>query len=233
MNSRYARAKRGRRGFTLLEILAATAIFTVLIGAMSTLFNSALRMRERTFEAVEAGLPNAYVVRLLRRDLQSMAPPVGLLAGALLGETEEEGGVRLDTLEFFTASGVVEEDTRWGDLQKIEYYLEAPEEESGPNTPGQDFVRAITRNLLAAVVEEPEEQRLLRGVQSLELTYYDGEDWQDSWDSTALDNETPLAVKARIEFVQSETPGEGPRRPIELICEIVSRPRSSGEEQGA
>ncbi len=236
---RPASSASGTSGFTLLEVMIASMIFALLAASMYSVFYGALKLREKTYEAVEAGLPKDYIVSLIKRDMTSIMAPVGLLAGAMIGEIEEEDSFRRDTLEFYTASGVVNDYDPWGDIQKVEYYLTDIETSSGTDggsdldnlrdrttsygaTTGSDLVRVVTRNLLASTVEEPEEVRLFSDVESLEFSYYDGEYWQDSWDSTVEDNECPEAVLMRIDFFEDD---DGIRpQPIELMCEIVSKP---------
>jgi len=219
---------RSSGGFTLLEVLVATAIFVVLVGALYSLLHGALRLREKAYEVTEAGLPKDYIALLIKRELANIAAPVALLAGPMIGEKDEQGEQRLDRLEFHTTSGIVNDTVPWGDVQKVQYYL-ARAEEPGQSE-GNDLVRAVTRNLLASTVEEPEEERLLSGVQSLEFAYYDGEYWQGVWDSTTRENETPRAVRMHVEFVPPEQ-GERERRPIDLICEIVTKAVAQEEEQ--
>jgi len=211
-------------------------MFSVLIGALYSLFYGTLRLREKTSELTETSVPRDYIVGLINRDLAHIVAPVGILAGPLIGESDEEGGERLDRLEFYTASGIVNTVDPWAEVQKVEYYLDEPEDTG--ETEGQELVRAVTRNLLAATAEEPEEQRLLSGVQSLEFAYYDGEYWEDVWDSTTQESETPRAIMMYVDFV---APQEGDRqmRPIELVCELVTEPfevqgedQAGGDEQG-
>ena len=59
---------RWSRGFTLLEVLVATSIFVVLVGALYSLLYGALRLRERTYEVTEAGLPKDYVALLIKQE---------------------------------------------------------------------------------------------------------------------------------------------------------------------
>jgi len=207
------------RGFTLIEVISATAITALLLGSLYTVFHGTIRLRDKTFETVEAGLPRSYVTTLVRRDLKSLAAPVGILSGAVIGETEESEGFRTDRIEFYTTSGTVSEEYPWGDVQKIEYYLTEPPEER-EDEEGQDLVRAVSRNLLESVVSEPEEQRLLSGVQSLEIGYFDGETWTDTWDSTVMENKSPRAIKIRLDFALQNT-NEQEKPPLELICEIA------------
>jgi type II secretion system protein J len=215
----------GKGGFTLLELLAATAISAILLGSLYTVFHGALKLREHTYATVETGLPRSYIAMILRRDLANMAPPVGILAGAIIGETEEVEGFRHDRLEFFTSSGIVNETTPWGDIQKVEYSLQEPQEDQ-ENQAGFNMARGLTRNLLASIAEEPEEGILLEGVQSLEITYFDGTSWQDTWDSTVVENEAPKAIHIRVDFLP-ENENELQKPPLEFTFEISTQGASS------
>ena len=214
----------------MLEVLAGTSIMLVLIASLYSVFRGALRLREQTFTNIEAGLPRSYIMGIIKEDIAHISASNGLLAGALIGETEESGESRMDKVEFFTATGVITDDEPWGDLLKVEYYLIDPETDN--ETDGKNFVRAISRNLLTTVVEEPEEQRLLNNVASLKITYFDGEYWQDSWDSTTMGNENPVAMKIRIEFSSTEENSVG-LPPLEVLGEIVSKPLpQAGNQNG-
>lgn len=222
------------RAFTLLEVLCATTMFAVIIGALYSVFYSGIRMRENAFAAFEEALPRTFVASIIRRDLTMIPNPSGLLAGPLIGESEEERAGRLDTLEIHTASGILDEEEPWGDIQRVEYYLDDPEDEEDE---GYDLVRAITRNLLATVIEDPEEERLLTNVESLEITYYDGEDWQDVWDTTTTEDELPGAVNFRVDFVQPDESDRHarPRRPFEVMAQLIVKapPEEESEEEGS
>jgi type II secretion system protein J len=212
-------------GFTLLELLAATAISAILLGSLYSVFNGVLNLRERTFTEVESGLPRSYIAMIIRRDLTNLTPSTGIMAGAVIGESEEVEGFRQDHLEFFSSSGIVNEDDFWGDIQKVEYYLQEPQDQA-EDKEGKNLVRGITRNLLASISEEPEEGVLLGGVQTLQITYFDGTTWQDIWDSTVVGNEAPKAVNIRVEFVP-EKENEPEKPPMEFLFEITTQGASS------
>lgn len=210
------RHARMRHGFTLLEVLAATAIFSVILGALYSAFQSATRLRERAYERIEAGIPNHYALEVLKRDLVCAVAPGGILAATFVGETQSQGSARQDILEFHTASGVIGEDENWGDVQKVSYYLSEPEDSDAA---GLELMRAVTRNLLPLTEEEPAEQRLLSGVESLMFEYYSVEVWADSWDSAAEGNQAPTAVRVRIEFAAASQ-DEKPPAPLEIVAVI-------------
>jgi len=210
-------------GFTLLEVLAAMAVFAVILAALYSTLHTAMRARERTFQRIEAAVPNHYAEEIMKRDLACAVNPNGILASAFLGQSQTQGDARLDALEFYTASNALDEEEPWGDIQKIDYSLQEPEEQDAA---GWDLIRSVTRNLLPLNEEEPEDQRLLRGVRSLGFQYYASQAWNDAWDSTAQDNTAPEAVLARIDFQPRALDGQTPE-PLEFIVPIDVRPATT------
>jgi len=99
----------------------------------------------------------------------------------------------------------------------------------------------VTRNLLPATVEdEPAQQWLMSGVQSLKFYYHDGTQWRDSWDSTTADpttgqtNTLPAAIKLQIQLIAKE--GGRPlslSAPVELVVPIVVRGRTNATAQAS
>jgi general secretion pathway protein J len=216
--------EKNQKAFTLIEVLIATAIFSALIGSLYSVFHGALRLRESTFKSVESVLPRSYIIMILKRDIINMAPPSGIMAGSVIGEMEESGEFRMDSVEFYSTSGRVLEDNPWGDLQKIEYFLAEPEDSDLKDS--YDFIRSVSRNLLASTEEDPDEQILLSCVAGLEITYYDGEYWQDSWDSTTRENEAPSALWIKIQF--SEQDGiPDIKDDIEMVVPVITEPFST------
>ncbi len=221
----------GNRGFTLLEILTATIIAITLLSSLYIVFSGTLNLREKNRAALERGTPRAWVLEIMERDLKNMMPPTGILAGAITGESNETESLRKDSLEFFTSTGVVNDEENWPDVQKVGYYLaepEDPEDKTGQTTAGLDLIRALERNLLASVVEEPAETRLLTGVSFLEITYYDGTVWQDSWDSTVQENTPPQAIRIKMGFENTDADAMD-NSPLEMMIEIASRGRSQNQ----
>jgi type II secretion system protein J len=208
--------------FTLVEMLAASAIFVVLSGALYSIFSSALRLRERAYATIEKQLPASAALSLMRRDLAGMVIPGGTLAGATLGQTDRRSGTSQDTLEFYTASGPLDEWSPypWGDIQKVSYGLVGFR--TGNRGEEMELVREGTRNLLDPnAAGEVTQERLISDVQGLEFQYLDEQmNWVDGWDSTLTDNKPPRAVKVSIDLSPAEE-GEEQSPPIELICSIA------------
>lgn len=204
-------------------------MFAVMAAALTSVFFATMRLRVRASERLDEVFPPEYVEAVMRKDFQALLPPPpedssGLpLAGEMLGEKEQEGGLRLDRIEFHAAAGAVDDSEPWGDVLKVEYRVEGAAEGNGLS-----LVRSVTRNLLAEVIDDPDEHVLVSGVQSFELSYFDGDVWADSWDSTVEDEQLPKAIKVRVDFLPVEdktTPS-----PIEVVAAVLVQAQPSEEE---
>ena len=71
---------------------------------------------------------------------------------------------------------------------------------------GRKDVRIIAKKLLTLGFfrNEAEEEVICRGIRALDVKYYDGYDWLDSWDSATQDNGLPLAVEVSITLAGTE-----------------------------
>jgi prepilin-type N-terminal cleavage/methylation domain-containing protein len=222
------------RAFTLLELLVALAMAGIIAGSLYSGLRIGFRARNSAESAVEPIRTAELATALLRADFESALPPTGTLAGPFDGkESAGSGGLPADTVSFFTlgnptdtfadpaatgaAGGGMNSGaaggafggafssgaTPNGEARKVEIGLIAD-----PTTGEQVLVRRVTTNLLAQVAPEPFEEVLCRGVRSLNLRYYDGLAWQETWDSTLVDNEIPSAVELTIELERTNSNGQ-------------------------
>ena len=213
--------RKYRSAFTLLELLIAVSIFAIVLAAINTVFYSALRLRNKTAAALDEALPLQQALLAMKRDLAGLVPPGGMVSGTLQTtvQTSLDGQVSPD---FYTATGTLDDLVPWGDVQKISYLLRA----SNNGGFGKELIRATTRNLLAIIQEPPEEQSLLNGVENLTFSFYDGTQWQTTWDSAAQTN-LPTAIKVEIQLARTNAL---PEAPIALVVPIHvhSRTNSTG-----
>jgi prepilin-type N-terminal cleavage/methylation domain-containing protein len=166
-------------GFTLIEVLLALAICAIVLVAINAVFATAVHLRDKTSTTVEEALPAGRALDLLRRDLKGAVGPGGFLAGdfkcgaptvgASMGLSGEAGGGGLD---FFTSTGVIDDDAPWGDLQEVFYELKAP---ANRDQAGMDLVRCVNRNLLATTTPTPDTQSLMSRVETLQFDCFDGQ----------------------------------------------------------
>lgn len=203
-----------RRGFTLIEVILATALSAVVALAvaslLSTQFAARTRIRQRSDQRALLGA----VERRVRADLEAVIPPGGLYASGIIGEDSVgsgQGEVLLsaelqqaaeaattplgeplplserDQLTLavwppartFGEEVVVGEGAIWQVIYRID---------DDPDTPERGLVREVqrVRDLTAGTDPAPPEE-LAPEVVALQLSFFDGENWQTTWDSSGSD----------------------------------------------
>jgi type II secretion system protein J len=212
-------ARRSRNsGFSLLELVLAMTMAAMLALTLYTAMNVTIRARRSAALAVEPTRAAVVVCDLLRQDLESVPPPVGILAGPFIG-THQAGanGADADGVQFCTigADAGTPDDAQLAEgIRRVELLVRT--DVSPPA-----LVRRVTRNLLASTEPHVEEEILCRDVRSFSLRYYDGYAWQESWDSTTLGDVLPIAVGITLEIGGDADGAQLPRRitrVVELSC---------------
>jgi type II secretion system protein J len=211
-------------GFTLIEVLLALVICAIVLVAVSAVFASAVRLRDRTSSRVEEGLPITRTFEILRRDLKGAVGPGGFLAGDFkcgaqsmgtsMGLSGEAGASGLD---FFTSTGVISDNSPYGDLQEVFYELRTPADR---DQAGMDLVRCVNRNLLETTTQTPDIQWLMSHVDTVEFDCYDGTQWRNFWDTSNGDTNLPNALRIRI-LLAGDTGGKP--QPLEMVVPLVSQ----------
>jgi type II secretion system protein J len=215
------------KAFTLIEMLLAVAICAIVLVAINGVFATAVRLRDKTSDAIEESLPLNRASEMMRRDLQGTVGPGGFLAGdfkcgaqamgAAMGLSGEAGSAGLD---FFTATGALNDKVPWGDIQEVFYELKAPTDRSQT---GMDLVRCINRNILATTTQTPEIQWLMGNVQNLQFDCYDGSQWRNTWDTSTGDTNLPVAVRIRIQLVARQGEAARNAQPLEMLVPLVTQ----------
>jgi type II secretion system protein J len=187
-----------RKGFTLLELLAATAMVAVLAAAIGASLQIAFRGRATALAAVESVRKSNWALEVMRADLQSAVRPNGQLSGSFVDNKGGQGMGGGTDLIFTTAFMDSQPLASTCDLKQVEYCCEQASDSNQLN-----LVRHVAYDLLAQVMPAPTDEIICRDVTSFELTYYDGNTWQNTWDSTSSGAQSgylPVAVQATIEF---------------------------------
>lgn len=191
-------------GFTLLEVLLAMAMISMVVLSLYASLRIAFRARESAKEAIGPIRAASVALEMIGRDLECVLPPNGVMAGAFVGQHASSSGNMTDVLEYYcVGEGPDHSDpTGWGGMRKVELGVT----NLADGTPDV-LVRRITSNLLSPVVVEPEDEILCRGVKTFMLRYYDGMAWQDVWDSTTAGDVLPYAIEIDLEI---QWPADGP-----------------------
>ncbi len=216
------------RAFTLIEMILAVGITAIVLVAVNAVFFTALHLRNATQALVDDATPLAQAFTTLRRDLQCVVPPNGILSGDFkVGNVTSYGVSQPVAIEMFTATGALSENEPWGDIQRVTYALKDPTDRS---LPGKDLIRSITRNLLAVATPIVAEQKLMSGVESVKISCYDGTQWQDTWDTTAttsLNTNLPQAVRLEIQFAGNNNNVAARPALIQILVPIDSQSRTN------
>jgi prepilin-type N-terminal cleavage/methylation domain-containing protein len=208
--------------FTLIELVLALAIASVVLAAIGTLFFGAMHLRSTTTAVAEQTLPVDRAVETIKDDIAGIRPPSTNGNGYIgpMGTDATAVGMNQPLiLELFTSSAHISDEVPWGDVQKIDYWLQSPTNKNSGLT-GKDLIRGITRNLLASTPESPAPQKLIGNLQNLRFSYFDGTNWNDTW-SVTLSN-IPLAIKVFLTFTK---PGDGTpaNPPLQFIVPVLSQ----------
>jgi len=226
--------------FTLIEVILALGIFAIVMVAINTAFFAALRLRQHSSEMLEETLPLNHALSLLRRDLINAVPPGGVLAGdfrsgtgGMMGGSPGKstsnnsstsrglGTAQYGGLDFFTSTGALGDDAPWGDIQEVNYQLQDPPDRL--HTYGRDLVRTVTRNLLATSTQAADVQRLLGNIENLDFFFFDGTQWQNSWDTSSGSTNLPQAVRVSIRLASTNGPSPANAQPLEMLVLLTSQ----------
>ena len=177
----------------------------MLAGSLYAMLHVAFKARRGADAAVAQMRRAELALELIRTDIESAVLPRGILAGEFLGEDEtDRAGRPMDSLVLHSAAGGAARTEGTGDVRMVELSCEPAEDGMA-----MVLVRRVSRYLLATTVEEAEPEVICRDVRALDLRYWDGTDWQDSWDSTTKDNTLPLAVEVSMELAAEEATEDG------------------------
>jgi general secretion pathway protein J len=185
-----------RSGFTLVELLVAIVIFSILAALGYAALNNSMRFREVTDQNLEKLHTLQTAVRLLAQDFEQLAPrPVrdplgGPNQPALLADVRNAYVVLLTRGGWTNNAGV----QRPG-LQRVGYLLD------------NGTLRRDSWNVLDATAQnEPVRRELLRSVKRFEIRYMtSGREWLTQWPAPggqpALSERVrPIAVEVTLEI---------------------------------
>jgi type II secretion system protein J len=203
----------------LLELLLALTLMGVTVGAAYSMLRSGFLARRVAEDAAGQTRRVAGAMDILARSLRSAVHPGGLLAGTFEGD--DAASCNSDVLTFHAVEDPY--GTPWGDVAKVEYRLE----NTGDNR--LQLIRRCWRNLLSSRAIEGDRDVLCRGVQSLEVKYFDGTSWYDVWDSTQMGNALPTAVGMTLTVFNNETASADSQAETTALRRVVAIPCAVGQ----
>ncbi|MSU71348.1 MAG: prepilin-type N-terminal cleavage/methylation domain-containing protein [Opitutus sp.] len=230
------RARGPRAGFTLLELLLATAIGAIVLLVINATFFGALRLHNATHEKIDDDLVVQRTLGIVRRDLAGIMIPANLqattntFAGQLVSDSlttnDLDGTSERITPDLYTSSGRIDGWTPYGEVQMVSYYL-SPAVDGAPT---KNLVRVLTRNLLPVTEGTTEDQTLLTGVTAAAISYFDGQNWVDTWDTTTSSS-LPAAIKFSLVLAPRQPAmARSDPAPIELIVPVMVKTVATAQQ---
>jgi type II secretion system protein J len=201
-----------RRGFTLLELSVATAIFAIVIAATYSLFDSArgistrAELRAQLFQSGRAAL-QAVEDDLRGAVLLSSAYDTGFIGTN--GGSDKEPQDKLEFVSVNRYSGAAydvnqPEVVRGIDISKVSYMIEADEKRKPHGLLRERPLELLPPN--GPVHRDEDVTGIADNVVFINFRYFDGSQWLDSWDSTQTRN-LPKAVEVTV-YIQGDWRGE-------------------------
>jgi prepilin-type N-terminal cleavage/methylation domain-containing protein len=193
-----------RRGLTLIELIVAISIGSMVIAAVLAVLTSANRTqdlgerRSDLFQCVRVSLDR------IQQDLQLAVTRANDEQFTFIGTDAVEDGLPMDSLEFTSAAGdPLSSLLPTGDLLRLQYYIDTDDE-----TEQTGFVRSAIPLPLPDTITPTQEDLSSRTycpwAVGLDINYYDAtqQDWAEEWqDRTDL----PTAVRLVL-YVLPEPP---------------------------
>jgi prepilin-type N-terminal cleavage/methylation domain-containing protein len=256
-----SRRRSAHSAFTLVELIVAMTITGIMAFTMYASVSIAFKTSRSAEEAVEPPRTLALTMNMLGQDLQNAMPPnpngstagtttsttsgtgttaaasasastTTALAGAFEGtQTQDDRGHQGDDVIFFSTADSPQHIDANGEIKQIELTLL-----TDVSTGDHVLVRRVTRNLLSDTTPPPDEEILCRGVNSFALSYFDGTNWNVSWDSTQEDNTLPTAVQITLELERKTPKGQSVytrcTRIFPLSCSTAAQDTNLGAGAG-
>lgn len=227
---------KNRSGFTLVEILLAIFIFTIVLSLIYTSYTGTFRIINETEYQADIYSMARIALERIYEDLESVYAPKhsdaesgipGKEGGRIIqfvGEEGEVNGKRGDSLRFISrAHLVLSDEDRPAGTTEIRYSVDEIEE-------GKALV--LYRRDTPSFEEVPDEKDrglvLCENLQAVSFTYYNADDEAyDNWDSTSgeFKDRIPHRVSVLLEFVNTADP-EAPYK----FLTTVALPMSGGKQ---
>ena len=228
-------------GFTLIEVVLASVAAALILAAVYGVFQHALNLRDSDTQRTADSRARLRVSKIIRNDLRNAYVSGGLFASTIIGDAAGTNGGNSGFpgyLDITTTTGKDTDDNLYGDVQQVEYYIVSSTTGDEVNG-GGDLVRTVTRDLLDQQ-PQPQQQEIMPGVQSMQVAFYDGTNWQTSWDyetsgssSAATTGSTsssgssgatlPVAIRVDIQQV-APTAKDTPPPQIEVLVPFTTQP---------
>ncbi len=209
MNRKRMKILRRRGGFTLLELVIAMGMVAVLAVSLYASLRIGFKAQASSEAAVEPARTASLALDLIQQDLANSLTPNNL-AGNFEGTSgTDDRNKEDDDINFYSTTDSPQHATANGEIKNVELTVIEPQ-----NSSDHVLVRRVARNLppLNQETETPDVEVICRNVGAFSVQYWDGTEWDQTWDSTQEDNQLPVAVEVMLELDRPDATSPGGMR---------------------
>lgn len=239
-----------RRGLTLLEVLLALGLVTLLSATMFLFYDVTLRSRDFGTRRINEGNLARVVAQKIAGEIRSAN---GFLQGAGPGISGKEHQITIQTVvlpdkELFVRRQIQDEPLpAQSDMRQVQYYIaydedlsfDYPDGTTGPAPMG--LVRREIQTLNQVTVREDQAQSVELDLYAPEMKYlrfryFDGVEWLDRWDigkggEAGLGNSLPQAVEVTVGYTAIEPPEDEDELDLENSDLLPAPPEPYSEDK--
>jgi type II secretion system protein J len=214
---------QGRRGFTLVEILVALAIFSSIMLLLLSAFTGAARAREMLADRYVKSRQIAMTVDRLGSDILGAVSAVRLTDTHMTAHEDTFSGQPGATFSFAAFNPASDADERLSSgLVKIRYYPKVSSEAGYIDLYREQSDLALIENRLPV-----RDSRIARRIKGFRIELFDGATWQKEWPPSS-DKKGLLPI--RVAVVLFDDKGDEIRREIDVaLTGIESQNLFSGK----
>jgi len=183
---------RSLRGFTLIEVLVASAIAALFVGLLGATLSATLHADEMIRAHSELDTEGRALLRIIAADVSAAIYPADNME-SFLGEDSLKSGMPADSIHLLSASQPLLAGAPPCEVSYI------PRERSGRIT----LVRREAWPADRRITVGGTETEIASSLVALDFRYFDGSAWRDSW-SAQSEGYLPVAVRADVRLLPTE-----------------------------
>ena len=203
MTGRRSSTHHGARGFTLIEMMLAIGVLALILTMLASSFNTIAHSKVHAEGRLMVDREGRALLWQLTKELRNaVQTPYTQSNVALLGNGRMGNGAPIDTITMSTFSGGHRRAITGMTPETIVTYNLTP----NPDQQGWYMLQRSQQSGLLTNTVAQQSMVLADNILSLHFRYFDGQKWDESWDSSSMPRGTQLPIAVAIQ-IQMAAPG--------------------------